>query len=519
MKVRALLWSSFAFAAIVVMGLLVSPGAAVAKGPHHGGGGGGGGGGFSTTSTYVKNDANLLNGVEYDLTPHSVQPTTGGGSIDLATTQAPSGVGVSWLLGTSAVGAPQWQEEIGCMNTPPGAYSDAVALGRTSDGGYVLAGGTVGCGSGSDCPSLSGIQCGLIARVDGAGGVGWAQVYSASPTSTAFDAIEPTADGGFVAAGSASDSSNEPRALILKLDAFGGIQWERQLGPTGPGWDYFNDVQPTSDGGFVAAGELNDGSSSSTGLPLVSVLVAKFDANGNLEWQHAFNDVGPGGVTATEHVQAVIQTADGGYAIGGDWTNSTFPGECCQGALLLKLTPEGSIESQTAYTGGVHCFDNQCNTLGGDIYSLHQTADGGYVLAGDANLMLLDNSPLVPFLAKVDGSGTPIWQEQDYQVNPSSGRPLSEYFASSTITAAGPLAIGSTENYSNGLDELFGVQTDANGNVGTCSQIHQSSTLSATDPGLIEFPPGLASTVSVASRSAAPVQTLATTASATAAQC
>lgn len=519
MKVRALLSRSFAFAAIVVMVLLPASGDAFAKGPHHGGGGGGTGGGFSTTSTYVKNDANVLNGVEYDLTPHAVVPTSDGGSIDLANTRAVSGVGVSWLLVTSAVGAPQWQEEIGCMNTPPGDYSDAVALGRTSDGGDVLAGGTIGCGSGSVCPSLSGIQCGLIERVDATGGVGWAQVYSASPTSTAFEAIEPTADGGFVAAGSASNSSNEPRALIVKLDALGGVQWERQLGPTGPGWDYFTDVQPTSDGGFVAAGELNDGSNSSTGLPLVSVLVAKFDANGSLEWQHAFNDVGAGGATAIEHVQSIVQTSDGGYAIGGDWTNSTFPGECCQGALLLKLTPDGSIESQTAYTGGVHCFDNQCNTLGGDIYSLHQTADGGYVLAGDANLMLLDNSPLVPYLAKVDASGALIWQQQDYQVNPSTGRPLSEYFAASTITATGPLAVGSTENYSNGLNELFQVQTDANGTVGTCSQIHRSSALSTSDPGLSEFPPGLAATTSVASRGPAPVEVVPTTGVATAAQC
>jgi hypothetical protein len=113
------------------------------------------------------------------------------------------------------------------MNTPPGAYSDAVSLERTGDGGYVLAGGTIGCGSGSDCPSLNGIQCGLIEKVDSAGGVVWAQVYSASPTSTAIEQLEPTSDGGFIAVGSASDSNQDPRALILKLDALGGIQWQR----------------------------------------------------------------------------------------------------------------------------------------------------------------------------------------------------------------------------------------------------------------------------------------------------
>jgi hypothetical protein len=45
----------------------------------------------------------------------------------------------------------------------------------------------------------------------------------------------------------------------------------------------------------------------------------------------------------------------------GNWTDGTFPGECCEDALLLELAPSGSIEWQAAYTGGVHCFDNQCN--------------------------------------------------------------------------------------------------------------------------------------------------------------
>ena len=106
------------------------PAAAAAKKPPKPGGGGGGGGGFSTTSTFVKDYANVVNGVQYDLYPADVQATPDGGSIALATTYAPSpsgartGPGVSWLQKTNAFGAPQWQEEVGCLSTPPGAYSD-----------------------------------------------------------------------------------------------------------------------------------------------------------------------------------------------------------------------------------------------------------------------------------------------------------------------------------------------------------------------------------------------------------
>jgi hypothetical protein len=513
--------SRLACVAIVVAAVLLTPSVAGATKPRKPPSGGGGG--FSTTSTYVKNYANVLNGVEYDLTPEDVQATPDGGWIALASTQsATNGVGVAWLLKASEVGAPQWQEEVGCLSTPPGDYSDQLSLQQTSDGGYVLAGGTIGCGSGSDCPSTSGIQCGLIEKLDSTGLIAWAQAYSADVNGTVFDQVRPTSDGGYIAVGSAIALDHNSGALIVKLGGLGNIQWAHELGPTSTSYAFFNTVAQTSDGGFVAAGTFNDGSQSSSGLPLMSVLAAKFDATGKLAWQQGFNDVGASGLAATEHVNSIVQTADGGYAIGGDWNSNTsgFQGQCCQGGLLLKLTSSGTIDWQRAYSGGVQCssngFNEPCRNIGGGVYSLHQTADGGYVLAGDSNTLQFNG--LVPWLAKVDSSGALVWQEDDYQVNSSTGLPLSEYFASSALTPGGPLALGSTENYSNGLDELLGVRTDASGTVGTCSQIHPGP-LSATGPGLTTVAPRLTIGTNVASSSASAAQTQTTTAPATAAQC
>jgi hypothetical protein len=279
---------------------------------------------------------------------------------------------------------------------------------------------------------------------------------------------------------------------------------------------YFETVRQTSDGGYVAAGELGNGTS--------SVLVAKFDANGNLAWQHAFNDVGSSGtVTGTEHAGSVLQTPDGGFAILGDWHHTDATGTCCQGPLLLKLTPDGSIQWQKAYVGPFYCFFNgyseTCSSLGGLGESLQQTPDGGYVLAGAADIVLQDETPLEPWLARVDSSGALVWQENVYQVNTSTGRPLSEYFSSTALTPVGPVAIGWTENYSNGLGELLGVQADANGAVATCSQVHPASVLAATDPGLVQLATGLTVTTTSAAQSRSPVQTLATGVTATAPQC
>jgi hypothetical protein len=520
MKLRVWLSSRRAGVALLVAVVLLVPANAVAKKPPPPPPPPGGG--FSTTSTYVKNYADIVNGVELDLTPRAVQATPDGGWVALASSPTvASGVSVAWLLKADAMGAPQWQEAVGCLSNPPGDYSDAVSLEQTGDGGYVLAGGTTGCGSGTVCPSLSGLQCGLIDKLDSTGHLVWARAYSTDVNGTAFDQLRPTSDGGFIAVGSATDASQRPGALIVKLDGAGNIQWQQELGPTATRYAYFNSVEQSADGGYVAAGEYNDGTNTSSGLPLMSILAAKFDASGNLAWQHGFNDVGATGVTAVEHVNTIVQSPDGGYTIGGDWDSDTsgYADECCQGALLVKLTPSGSLDWQRAYSGGVVCdssYYTPCRNIGGGVYSLHQTSDGGYLLAGDTNPA--QYSGLVPWLAKVDGSGALVWQQADYQVYTPTGAPLSEYFASSALTAAGPVALGSTENYLQQRNELLVVQTDANGTVGGCSQIH-GATLSATDPALVAIAPGLTIRTSVTTQSASPAQTQNTSATATASQC
>ena len=198
MKLRVLSLRLPALVVTVLVAVLLTPASAGAKKPPKPPSGGGGG--SSTTSTYVKNYANVLNGVQYDLTPEDVQATPDGGWIALASTpSATNGVLVAWLLKTSAVGAPQWQKEVGCLAAAPGDYSIGVSLQQTSDGGYVLAGGTIGCGSDEHCSNLTGFLCGLIEKVDSTGAVVWARAYSADYYGTTFNQIKQTSDGGYVA--------------------------------------------------------------------------------------------------------------------------------------------------------------------------------------------------------------------------------------------------------------------------------------------------------------------------------
>jgi len=162
------------------------------------------------------------------------------------------------------------------------------------------------------------------------------------------------------------------------------------------------------------------------------------------------------------------------------------------GALLLKLDSSGHIVWQKAYNGGIYCYFNgynqTCVIITALPYSVHQTADGGYVLAGLGNLELLDSVPQVPWLAKVDSGGNLLWQYFYYDVY-STGRPISQYFASSASTNDGGfMALGFTEkNDITFLGELYAVKTDSAGLVAGCGQLHSATALHAIDPALATF--------------------------------
>jgi hypothetical protein len=449
---------------------------------------------------FVKAYGNIIHQVEYSLTPESVAATADGGYIALALADSPRSFGVNWLLKLDAAGRPQWQKEVGCASGAPGDYTLAVSLQQSPDGGYVLGGGVVGCGS---YP-----QRALVEKLDAQGGTDWAFAYSAGSADSVISKIAGTSDGGYIAAGSATSSGEHAGALILKLDAEGAVQWRRKLGPTGSTTAYFNAVQQTSDGGYVAIGE-----SSILGgaYPYpVSVLVASFDAAGDIRWQREINNVDEQGTpNGFEHALSGTETSDGGFVVAGIWSSARpgpFPQEDSGGALLLKLDTGGNIEWQRAYNGGVYCYFNgynqTCTLIIALVYSVHQTADGGYILAGLGNLKLLDSVPQVPWLAKVDSAGNLLWQRFYYDRYPT-GRPISQYFASATPTNdGGVMALGFTEkNDPTGIGQLYAVKTDSEGLAGICNQRHRATPLHAVDPGTMALSSTLPVSAPVITRS------------------
>lgn len=389
--------------------------------------------------------------------PAKVSPAAFGSDVALTTdggyvVAGSTGINSSnaWIAKISAAGSIQWQKQVGC------GASNVLSVQQTSDGSYILAGGSNGCASQCTAGGFSFLNCAWVLKLSSAGAVDWQYVYPAATQSSASQ-VERTSDGGYVVAGSTLDASGTNYAWIAKLSARGAVQWQRQIGS-----GTFADAQAvrqTSDGGYVIAG--------STGyIGSSSVLVVKLDASGNVQWQQAY------GTGNNDTANSVRQTSDGGYIVAGVVAVSSG-GSTRSYALLLKLGPTGVIQWQTRYDPG--------NNLGSVASNVRQTSDGGYVLAGTIEL-IVDGAPEdASWLAKTTSTGAVSWQHNYYAINATTTRPYPSSFYDVAQTADGGfVAAGYTDEYNNS-DNVWLVKTDASGNVASCPEAHAavSTALSA----------------------------------------
>jgi hypothetical protein len=327
-----------------------------------------------------------------------------------------------------------------------------------------------------------------VVKLDSAGRIAWAKVYDDGVTSSDISQIRQTSDGGYIAAGAANNSNGNDLGLALKLDSTGNVQWQREFSPSGPTTNVLlNAVRQTSDGGYITAGQFTTSATSSS---VGNVLAIKLDSSGQVQWENGYANVGTNGTPVDrETVNAVLQTSDGGYLVGGDW-NQTNVSPAPHGGLLLKLDSSGGVQSQHAYTGRAPNGD----VVGSEINSVSPLSSGGFLLGGAADLVLLDGSgvQLVPYIAEVDSSFN-LTQQNLYTEPAPTGRPLSEDFAGANLLAnGGALAAGFTEDPTTGLGDLYLVQTDSTGQVGTnCSNLQPAPALNNVNPGLAPVNVGL----------------------------
>ena len=184
----------------------------------------------------------------------------------------------------------------------------------------------------------------------------WHRTFGGENDDLAFS-VQQTADGGYIIAGDTNSyDAGGGDAYLAKTDGEGNEEWYRTFG--GNKDEYAYSVRQTADGGYIIAGHTY-----SYGAGERDAYLVKTDGKGNEEWHRTF------GGENDDLAFSVQQTADGGYIIAGD-TYSYGAGE--RDAYLVKTDGKGNEEWHRTFGGEV----------GDTAWSVQQTADGGYIIAG-----------------------------------------------------------------------------------------------------------------------------------------
>ncbi len=297
------------------------------------------------------------------------------------------------------------------------------SLIQTSDGGYAITGFTSSFGAGKEDV--------YVVKLDAHGNLQWTKTIGEKERDRGNSLIQ-TSDGGYAIAGlTQSFGVGETDVYVVKLDAHGNLQWTKTIG--GKDFEDGYSLIQTSDGGYAIAGY-----TSSFGAGKLDVYVIKLDTNGNLQWTKTIG--GP----ASEKGYSLIQTSDGGYAIAG-YTSSFGAGQL--DVYVIKLDANGNLQ--------------WTKTIGGESddwgFSLIQTSDGGYAIAGITESFGAGKKDV--YVVKLDAKGNLQWTK-------TIGGPASEEGYSLIQTSDGGYAIaGITESFGAGKKDVYVVKLDAKGNL------------------------------------------------------
>jgi len=208
-----------------------------------------------------------------------------------------------------------WQKSLGGTNE-----ERAQGIQQTSDGGYIVAGATYS--NDGDVSGMKGLCDAWIVKLNSSGTLEWQKCYGGTNADYAED-IQQTSDGGYIVAGATYSNDGDVSGnygfydgWLIKLSSSGTLEWQSRLG--GSGWDFFYSVRQTSDGGYLLTGSTDstdhDVKDNHGGY---DIWIVKINSSGALEWQKCI------GGSGDDVARKIKNMPDGSYlAVGSTYTNN-----------------------------------------------------------------------------------------------------------------------------------------------------------------------------------------------------
>lgn len=305
---------------------------------------------------HLYGDTTYVNGLPVG---HSIRLTSDGGYL-LGGGTTTTGI----LFKINSTGALQW----GAKYNTTHEFTTAIPA---DDGGYAAAG----------LYSTAGVSVPCIVKTSANGDVQWAKSYS-FPKNTTVASLRQTADHGYILSGGYYlDSINKSQFLLIKTDANGNLQWSKNYGTN---YQEYAVCALEISNGFMIAGTLQNDAYN------WDIVLIRTDAAGTIDWvkQYATADF--------ECPKSLIATSDGGFAMTG--------GEGILGnhvnAMIMKVDSGGGILWSNSFGNGTAVYYGQ---------SLVENADQTFTVAGEIDTTFSGERD--PLLFKVDNQGNLLWNK------------------------------------------------------------------------------------------------------------
>ena len=253
----------------------------------------------------------------------------------------------------------------------------AYSFQNTDNNGFVVAGRTFSVGVGG--------WDSYITRMNANGDTLWFKTYGNTQYDE-FQDVDTTSDGGFIAVGHTWTNDFAGNVYVVRTDGNGTVIWSKEFGGATGLSDKGYSIRETSDGGFIVCG-----TTATYGSGSDDVYVLKISSVGSLSWSAVIGTAG-----ANEAGREVQQTSDGGYIVAGytDGSGTSF-----YDVYLIKLNATGTVQWKKTYGGSSYDF----------AYTVEQTTDGGFVLGATTNSFGAGNWDA--YLIKTDAAGILQWSK------------------------------------------------------------------------------------------------------------
>jgi hypothetical protein len=259
-----------------------------------------------------------------------------------------------------------WQKCLGGSE-----YDRSNDILHTNDGGYVVIGHTLSLDG--DVSNNNGLMDIWMVKMDNFGVIQWEKNLGGGDWDSP-NSFRQTDDGGYIIAGVTYSNDGDvignhgdQDAWILKLDSLGALEWQRVLG--GSLFDEANWVEITPDGGYIVAGSTNSDDGDVLGKhAYTDFWVLKLSSTGTIKWQKCL------GGNSDERALSIKLTSDGGYIVVGETLSNDGDVSGNNGNVdfwVVKLDISGGIEWQNALGG-----------IGLDVASDVLETSDGFVVAG-----------------------------------------------------------------------------------------------------------------------------------------